>query len=246
MLDVFAQTSVTGWLQKISIFIEDSRGREIKGGQVTHNQHLNTSKNLALGTYTTYYVYNNSRKWDCWIYQYDFRNSAKSTISSIHNETLDMDRIYNPATNKSYVVPIDNGKTKSMKSFKENTRDLTAQELFDEFQDDKLNLSVNRLKNYNVGDEIYVKDIIVDLKYDKNTDVTEMHFGNTQDGAFVWPFAGDLRKKLKAGDIAKFKFKVIEEFATNDYTFETLDYFLESYDHMDTETIANIEDYIVR
>ena len=246
MLDVFAQTSILGWLGKISIFIEDSSGREIVGGHVTHNQHLDTSKDLPLGTYTTYYVENNSKKWDCWIYQYDFSDFAKSTVSSIYNGTTDIDRVYNPATNKSYVVPIDNKNTKSIKSFKESTRDLTAQELFDEFQDDKLNLSVNRLKNYDVGDDIYVKDVIVDLKYDKNTDVTEMHFGNTQDGAFIWPFAGDLTESLKVGDIAKFKFKVAEEFATNDIIFETLDYFLESYDHMGTETTVNIEDYLVR
>jgi len=39
-LDVFAQTAVTGWLAKITIFVENSSGTEVAGGQVGHNQHI--------------------------------------------------------------------------------------------------------------------------------------------------------------------------------------------------------------
>ncbi len=41
-------------------------------------------------------------------------------------------------------------------------------------------------------------------------------------------------------------FNVVEEYATSGYSFETLDYFLESYDLIAEGAAANIEDYLVR
>ena len=36
---------------------------------------------------------------------------------------------------------------------------------------------------------------------------------------------GNLRERIKVGDELTFKFKIVEEYATEDYTFETLNYF---------------------
>lgn len=243
-LDVFAQTSPTGWLKKITIFIENSAGREIEGGQVTHNQHIFTNSNLPLGSYTTYYVFNGSRNWDCWIYQYDFTGTRSSMRTMMNDDVEKVDTVFNPETNKSYILPKDNSSTGIVRTYALGEETLNAQNLFDEFKDDELNLFVNRLKNYNIDDDLYVEDVITDLKYDNG--VTEVYFGNTEDGPFIWPFAGDLRDRLKVGEIAKFKFKVVEEFATKGYVFETLDYFLESYDHINLGTAANIDDFLVR
>ena len=41
-------------------------------------------------------------------------------------------------------------------------------------------------------------------------------------------------------------FKVVEEYASGNYSFETLDYFLESYGLIAEGTAANIEDYLVK
>lgn len=47
-------------------------------------------------------------------------------------------------------------------------------------------------------------------------------------------------------DELTFKFTVVEEYATDEYSFETLDYFLASYDLIAEGLAADIEDYLVR
>ena len=242
-LDVFAQAPITGWLDTITIFIEDSSGTEVYGGQVTHNQHILTSYNIPLDTYTIYYVDSDSGKWDCWIYRYDF--TADYTRNATPSDTAySSDVVYNPDTQKSYIIPSDalspkNGTAKSSNS-------LTAQNLVDEFYDSQKNCSVNRMKNYNIGDTIYVSDVVTNLKYDTETNVSTVYFGNTTEGSFAWPFAGDLRTQINVNDTLTFKFKVVEEYATGDYSFETLDYFLESYNLIENGSAANIDNYLVR
>lgn len=243
-LDVFAQTGVTGWLDTITIFIEDSSGEEVYGGQVTHNQHIFTDYDLPLSTYSTYYVYSDNRKWDCWIYRYDFTDDYSRSTSTSDTSSYASNMVYNPGTQKSYIVPSDI-LTPSGRIAK-NGNVLTAQDLVNQFYDDQLNCSVNRMKNYDIDETIYVADVITDLKYDYGKDITTIYFGNTTDGSFSWPFAGDLRSQMKVNDELTFKFKVVEEYATSEYSFETLDYFLESYSLIEKGAAANIEDYLVR
>ena len=239
-LDVFAQTDMTGWLSKITIFIEDSSGEEEVGGQVTHNQHIYTSSNLPTDTYNTYYVYSGSNKWDCWIYRYDFRTRASGTGSDMIG-----DMVYNPKNQKSYVIPSDNFGASELKKTTRTSSTLTAQDLFDEFWDEELKCSVNQLKHYNIGDDVVVKDVVYEVAYDSDKDVTTLQFGNTSEGSCEWPFAGDLRERIKVGDELTFKFKIVEEYATEDYTFETLNYFLDSYDLLDNDSAADIDNYLL-
>lgn len=96
-LDVFAQTGITGWLDTITIFIEDSSGNEVYAGQVTHSQHIFTSFDLPLNTYTTYYVYSDNREWDCWIYRYDFTEYNRSAAPS-NTPSYASNMVYNPDT----------------------------------------------------------------------------------------------------------------------------------------------------
>ena len=56
---------------------------------------------------------------------------------------------------------------------------------------------------------------------------------------------GNLRERIKVGDELTFKFKVVEEYATEDYTFETLNYFLDSYDLLDNDSAADIDNYLL-
>ena len=242
-LDVFAQTGITGWLDTITIFMEDSSGDEVYGGQVTHNQHIFTSYDLPLDTYTTYYVYSDNRDWDCWIYRYDFSaDYARSAVSS-DTPSYASNMVYNPETQKSYIIPSDTAVPSSRSAISDNT--LTAQDLVDEFYDDQQDCSVNRLKSFDVDDTIFVTDVVTDLKYDESTNTTKLYFGNTTDGSFSWPFAGDLRSQINVNDELTFEFSVVEEYATDEYSFETLDYFLESYDLIAEGTAANIQDYLV-
>lgn len=241
-LIAFARTGVLGWLNTITIFVEDSSGDEVYGGQVTHNQHLTTSYDLPLDTYTTFYVYSGNQKWDCWIHRFDFTDDYSR--SATYHYMADSNMVYNPNTQKSYIIPSDTLTLSSRVSKKGYV--LTAQDLVNEFHDEKLNCSVNRMKNYDIGDTIYVTDIITGMEYNSDKNVTTIYFGNTADGSFSWPFTGDLRDQFNVNDELTFKFDVVEEYATIEYSFETLDYFLESYDLIVKNTAANIEDYLVR
>ena len=248
-LDVFAQTSVTGWLEKISIFIEDSSGNQVEGGQVTHNQHILTDSNLDLDTYTAYFVYNKNRKWDCWVYRYDFTadySRSNDTIESYNKAYHDTGLVYDPYENKSYIIPSDSGIEDKISTYSNNSKaELTAQDLVNEFHDDKLNCSVNRMKNYDINDIIYVTDVVNGLEYDSSKNITTLYFGNTTDGTFSWPFSGDLREQISVNDELTFRFGVVEEYEANGYSFETLDYFLESYDLLKDNSAANIQNYLV-
>lgn len=242
-LDIFAQTDITGWLETITIFTEDSSGNEVYGGQVTHNQHIFTSYDLPLDTYTTYYVYSGNRDWDCWIYRYDFSayNARSATPFDVPSCASNM--VYNPDTKKSYIIPSDSAVPSSRSTNSGNA--LRAQDLVDEFYDDQQDCSVNRMKSFNVADTIFVTDIVTNLKYDESTNITKLYFGNTTEGSFSWPFAGDLRSQISVNDELTFEFKVVEEYSTDEYLFETLDYFMESYDLIAKGTAANIQDYLV-
>lgn len=103
----------------------------------------------------------------------------------------------------------------------------------------------NQLKHYNIGDDVVVKDVVYEVAYDSDKDVTTLQFGNTSEGSCEWPFAGDLRERIKVGDELTFKFKIVEEYATEDYTFETLNYFLDSYDLLDNDSAADIDNYLL-
>lgn len=56
---------------------------------------------------------------------------------------------------------------------------------------------------------------------------------------------GNLRERIKVWDELTFKFKIVEEYATEDYTFETLNYFLDSYDLLDNDSAADIDNYLL-
>lgn len=247
-LDAFAQASPTNWLSKITIFIENSSGEEVAGGQVTHNQHVYTSSNLPKSTYTAYYVFTGEKKWDCWLYRYDFSSSSSSSSTSVNDISANIEKgmVFNPATRKSYVIPSENFDTAALMSSTQSNTTLTGQELLKEFQDDELNCFVDNLKHYSVGDILYVKDVITNLEYNSDDDTTVMYFGNTEDGSFEWPFAGDLRERFEIGDELTFKFNIVEEYSTEEYIFESLDYFTESYDLMEKGTAAEIDTYLVR
>lgn len=142
-------------------------------------------------------------------------------------------------------IPSDNFGASELKKTTRTSSTLTAQDLFDEFWDEELKCSVNQLKHYNIGDDVVVKDVVYEVAYDSDKDVTTLQFGNTSEGSCEWPFAGDLRERIKVGDELTFKFKIVEEYATEDYTFETLNYFLDSYDLLDNDSAADIDNYLL-
>lgn len=63
----------------------------------------------------------------------------------------------------------------------------------------KLKCSVNQLKHYNIGDDVVVKDVVYEVAYDSDKDVTTLQFGNTSEGSCEWPFAGTYVSVLKLG-----------------------------------------------
>lgn len=244
--DAFAETSVSGWLENLTIFIENSSGTQIAGGQVGHNQHVTTKFLTPKETYTTYYVYNKRRKWDCWIIRYDHRNniSGASTLTAQKKDGTTGDFVYNPLQKKHYLIPSYTKDLVSLYSKNGVNEDsiLTANELVDQFYDPQLKCSVNQLKNYNIGDNLFVEDNIVKTEYNRKHDYTTIYFGSEKD-PFIWYFKGDLRSAYPTGKKAKFKFKVVEEYSDGVHTFETLDLFKDSFNLKKSGQKPKIEDY---
>lgn len=175
--------------------------------------------------------------------EYAYNTDTETNVNSARDMIGDM--VYNPKNQKSYVIPSDNFGASELKKTTRTSSTLTAQDLFDEFWDEELKCSVNQLKHYNIGDDVVVKDVVYEVAYDSDKDVTTLQFGNTSEGSCEWPFAGDLRERIKVGDELTFKFKIVEEYATEDYTFETLNYFLDSYDLLDNDSAADIDNYLL-
>ncbi len=180
---------------------------------------------------------------DCWIYRYDFSADYARSATPSNTPSYASNMVYDPDTQKSYIISSDTAGPSCRSVISDNT--LTAQDLVDGFYDGQQDRSVNRLKSFDVGDTIFATDVVTDLKYNESTNITQLYFGNTTDGPFSWPFAGDLRSQISVNDKLTFEFNVVEEYSTDEYSFETLDCFLESYDLIAEGTAADIQDYLI-
>lgn len=179
---------------------------------------------------------------DCRIYRYDFSADYAGSAAPSNTPSYALNMVYDPDTQKSYIIPSNTAVPSRRSVISDNT--LTAQDLVDGFYDGQQDRSVNRLKGFDVGNTIFVTDVVTDLKYNESTNITKLYFGNITDGPFSWPFAGDLRSQINANDKLTFEFNVVEEYATDEYSFETLGCFLESYDLIAEGTAADIQDYL--
>lgn len=187
------------------------------------------------GIYRSTYSTVNNQKWTPTSTLYD--NSAPSSKLGSEQEI-----IIDYKNNKYYLIPSDPATQK--KAFKKQM--ISVDELYEQFWDDKRNDYVYKLSDYDPGDTIRVKDSVKSIVYEREYKRTVISFG-TRRGEAYWPFDGDLTDHIKAGDEMLFEFKVIDEYKTAQYDFETLDYFKEAekrlYDSSQNVDLARYQVY---
>lgn len=120
----------------------------------------------------------------------------------------------------------------------DKTRFLTFQELGKEFIDEESGMYINDSLNYDIGDTIFVEDIIGSLYYSQSSDTTTFSFKSSPHETIY--FRGDLRPYYFEGDWIQLRFRVIP-FHADSEEFETLDY---NYSLQVLEIVPDISDYL--
>lgn len=228
-LDLWAQTSFSGWLKKISIFVENSSGNQVAGNYVTHNQHIFTS--IGSGKYSCYYVGSDGDKWDSWL-----------TISQSSKRANDNKGVMDYTTGKEYVIPSAQHREMQERNV---SNELNATELDNEFFDDELGISVNMTKHFDVGETIIFKDVIDGIQYIPEENKTILTFKTDKGEDLVWPFSNDLSNEFSVGEEISLDLKVVSEFESEGYTFQNLDYILEAYAGMENNIYPDIHNYLL-
>lgn len=229
-LDLWAQTNFSNWTGKITIFVENSSGKQVAGKNVTHNQHIFTT--VPAGKYSCYYVGPNKQKWDSWL-------NIANTSKNISKDSI----IINHKNNKSYIIPSNTHKTNlSLK----NHNVLDASQLDTEFYDEFLGTYVNMTKHFNVGDNIIFEDTIDNIEYIPNENKTVFKFNMKNGDELSFPFSNNLTKDFSVGNKIRLNFKVSEEFKNNDIAFQNLNYILEVQNGLNSNIYPNINDYLLK
>lgn len=248
-IDAWAQTDWHNWLEKINIWIEDEDGYEVAGANATHNQHV---IHYADPEYYELYYSSSDGEWDHYVMLLDFTEdsegySADKIKYAVNSDGTKFEYMLDENSNKHYVLPsgIFNANTSFRKNVLDNGIALNARDLYYQFYDSELKISVNALKDFDVGDSIIFEDTIKDIKYDHETNSTKIYFDCLDSCELMWPFNGDLTEKYVVDDSLRLKFEVVEEYSEDSYVFENLDYILEGYKGVLGGSYPELEDYII-
>lgn len=186
----------------------------------------NFSNNTQRGNYYITMSTTESAKWNLRIIVFDNNvGGGGGEVQSYQNnegiyKVYDLNGTEMYVTEEGFVLPSD---ARLSVSGIKGDDPLTMNEIVSQFYDDGLSMGVYNLKDYNVGDNIIMKDTITNLSYNSEKDFTYFTF-STSDGDVDWKFAGDLTGQYHVGDEIKLKLKVAEMCKSSDIQFEILDY----------------------
>jgi len=244
-IEMFAQTNFLNWSKKIALVLFDPDGDEVKSLAVTHNQRLiygMDEGNISTGNYRAQFVSTDSIKWDLWIYMSHWNGSeseSSSTYSLKSKDNNTQTKAY-MGEDKLYFVPSENRKSDIQT---DKATSLNMSELSLQIYDDSAKVWVNDFKDYEIGDFIYFEDTISNLWYDETSKATHFVFKDFRNDDVEWIFNNDLTDKYSIGGKLSLKFEVVEEYSTNDYIFETLDYIKEASKLTNSGKYASLNKY---
>lgn len=243
-VDVHVSSDALNWLDKISIILTTPDGkRDVINKSISRGQLAGYDSASPYGTYQLRFVENDASKWTCYYTLYDFNYVPKSGVRKAVTAEGDM---------VEYIITEDNTKIYTIRSnyqdnilepFNDNGKNevLSITELSSQFFDERSQTYVNDLKDYDIGDVIYFQDTIKTIKYNESDNSTSFIFDN-KDYSTEWKFNDNLTNQYQANDIIRLKFKVVEEYSSNGYIFENIDYI---YDGINLESgYSNISDYL--
>ena len=186
-----------------------------------------------LGTYRATFAENDSTSWNCGAVLYNYNAKSLSEISN--------NMIVNSEMTRFYLLPSENFTSKKVGFVNKN---LTVDSLYNQFYDVNLKEFVYSLKNYDIGDQIIVRDVISEIIYDEYNNRTILSF-ETSYGTAKWPFDGNLSSVYKVGDILEFDFEVVCEYTKDDIKLESINYFKSAYEKLSNPSIkVQISDYL--
>lgn len=195
------------------------------------------TKASAQGTYRATYAVTENQKWTTTATIFD-SNTPTRTFLDIDDREVVIDWEHN----KYYYIPTEDVLEENTMLF--NSEFLSVDQLYEQFWDCKLGEYVYNLKNFNVGDNVIVSDLISGISYDSENDRTILEF-NTSKGTAYWPFDGNLLEQYSVGDRVTFAFKVVQTYMSGEFVFESLDYFQHAENKLfDSSVSVNITDYL--
>lgn len=243
-IDAYAKTDTLNWSDKISVILTTPDGkRDVINKSITQGQLASYDSASPYGTYQLRFVENNASKWNCYYTLYDFNYVPKSGVRKAVNAEGDMVKYIVTEDNTKIYTIRSNYQNSILESFDDNGKNevINITELSNQFFDETNQTYVNDLKDYDVGDMIYFQDTIKTIKYNEGDDSTSFIFDN-KDYSTEWKFNGDLTNQYHANDIVRLKFKVVEEYSSNGYSFENIDYI---YNGLNLESgYPNMGDYL--
>lgn len=234
MLEAWGQTDPLHVLtDAVEIRLNYPNGHAAIYKNASHNQRIDY-KPSTFGTYVLQFSDVDGLKWDCYytLYDFDITGSRSVAYNSVGDSLGDVFRSEN---GNNYIYPSVAHDISSMSSKSYMTLNDVRLQMFD----DELGTYVYDFKDYQIGDDILVKESITGLSYDATSDSTILTFAY-DDSELSWPFKGNITEKYNIGDQITFKFKVVEETDDNSF-FETLD-ILKEYQN---DRYPNIMDYLV-
>ncbi len=198
------------------------------------------------GEYSARFSTTETHAWDCGVIVYDY--NAGSSGGNVEEPYSQSDEYVIDSKNLvRYLVPSDTHSLRRSNPLKRNIMNVDM--LYSEMYDLELNDFVYQFKTMDIGDTVYVTDVIDKLTYNPGNDRTIFEF-NTKYGNVTWPFDGNLLDEFKEGDTVSFKFNVVREFSDNNMTFENIDYAKKAMDRLingkEKSGVVDIYDYLIR
>lgn len=222
-IDAWVERSFVDFFSKMVISLDSPSGFH-SSKTVTHQQHFIVKPNRT-GTWQLRYTTPDSKRWSCWFF-YDpvapIKSVSSQTLTNIETGEKITSDLYR-TSEKMYTVPSVEFKNKNVKDLN-NTDALNMDKLMLQTYDEEIGRFVNEFKDYSIGDTLIFEDSISNISYDKDIDATQFTFMGKDGDTVDWYFDGDLTNEYKISDVLKLKFKVVEEYSDENFTFETLDY----------------------
>lgn len=251
-VNMYADTAIWNFGSNISVILTNPNGTYVRNRSVDPTQWTTYSPGVT-GTYRAQYVVNKKEKWTPYlVYRADegFVTSAKVS-SDFKNypisQDLETDITNHFVTDSKYgniITPskehYQSGENTVRSLSTEGTNQaLTADELDKQYYDNKLNVHVYSMKDYNAGDTVHFEDTIQEIKFDKEANQTIFTFEGGKENHNV-KFKGNITDLYETGDTLQLEFKV--EKLTDEYPdLAVIDYLKHI---LDKDEVPEIDNYL--
>ena len=220
---------------KITIALSTATGRRVVNKTVGSNQYVSYTRRTSDGTgvWDARFTENSKQNWQCY-----YRHYYRSTRTLSANDRDPQTGLMLHYSSDGYVYRYN--PLALTKETHDNGSKLNMEELNNQFIDTFTGWSVDYLRDYDNNDILYFNDVLQDIEYDRDMDITTLYF-KLGDSDIPWRFSGDLTTRYNKGDQVSLKFTVVDTSYYQNIHFESLNYFVDS--DIESSRYPSIEDY---